>query len=68
MEKKDYKNIKRYTILICDDCINLKGKACNNPACCFCRKSIDEIDTALEDTGIIAKVVNYKQTGKPIKT
>ena len=56
--------IKRYTIDICDDCLNLRGEMCHNPRCSFCRKTMKEVEQILEDTMITAKVAGYRQPGK----
>jgi hypothetical protein len=66
MEKEDYKNVKKYEILICDDCMNLKGEMCHNPVCCFCRNTMEEVANSLETTGITARCVGYKQEGRKV--
>ena len=35
-------------IRICRQCYELEGKMCHNPACVFCRRSMDEVGTILD--------------------
>lgn len=58
---------RRYTVDICDDCMNLRGDMCHNPHCAFCRKTMKEVDTLLEGTMIKVDIAQYKQKGKIIK-
>lgn len=45
------------TIRICEDCYELKGDACNNAECVFCRMTMDEVGKIL-DTLLIRPVIN----------
>jgi hypothetical protein len=40
--------MKQFTIKICDQCLNLEGKMCNNPECIFCRQSMEDIKGFLD--------------------
>ena len=50
-------NTKHYTIEICDDCYELRGEACHNPACVFCRQDMETVGEVL-DILLIRPVVN----------
>ena len=36
------------TILICQDCYELKGEMCHNPECVFCRRTMEEVGEYLD--------------------
>lgn len=40
--------IHRFTMSICDDCLNLRGKMCHKPECVFCRHTMKEVSEILE--------------------
>lgn len=56
----DIKVCREYKITICNDCINLKGKMCNNPCCVFIRRTMDEVKEYL-DMLLIAPVIDGKR-------
>ena len=54
------KQIKPYTVFICDDCIALKGEMCHQPACVFCRRTMEEVGEYL-DVLLIRPIIDGKR-------
>jgi NTP pyrophosphatase (non-canonical NTP hydrolase) len=50
-------NVHALTVLVCQDCIDLKGEMCNNAECVFCRRTMKEVRHYL-DVMLLCPVVN----------
>lgn len=48
------------TVLICQDCVDLKGETCNNPQCVFCRRTMVEVRHYL-DVMLLCPIVDGKR-------
>lgn len=55
-------NKRKYSILICDQCIKLEGECCNNPYCVFCRRSMKEVGEYL-NVLLIRPVIDGERLG-----
>lgn len=40
--------VREFTVLICEQCLNLEGAMCNNPECYFCRRTMKEVSEYLD--------------------
>ena len=49
-----------YRIRVCDQCIALQGEMCHNPACVFCRRTMEEVGECL-DVLLIRPVIDGKR-------
>jgi len=57
---KDDPKVRRYEIRICDQCIRLEGEQCHNPACVFCRRTMEEVGEYL-DVLLIRPVIDGRR-------
>lgn len=48
------------TVLVCQDCIDLKGEMCNNAECVFCRRTMAEVRHYL-DVMLLCPIVDGKR-------
>lgn len=53
-------NVHALTVLVCQDCIDLKGEMCNNPQCVFCRRTMVEVQRYL-DVMLLCPIVDGKR-------
>lgn len=53
-------NVHALTVLVCQDCIDLKGEMCNNPQCVFCRRTMVEVQRYL-DVILLCPIVDGKR-------
>ena len=53
----DQTAVKSFIVRICDDCFNLRGEMCHEPACVFCRRTMAEVGAYL-DALLIRPVVD----------
>lgn len=42
------RHLKKYTINICSDCLNLEGEMCHDPECVFIRETMEEVKHYLD--------------------
>jgi hypothetical protein len=40
--------VRRFSILICEQCLNLEGEMCHNAYCTFCRRMMAEVGEYLD--------------------
>lgn len=53
-------NVHALTVLVCQDCIDLKGVMCNNAECVFCRRTMVEVQDLL-DAMLLCPIVDGKR-------